>query len=192
VLYVGDARWPAQGVDRLIEAVGLAADAGEPLELTIVSGAGEGPPAPHPTWVHVQPGQGPQIHDLLPDVLMTVIPRRRGPYNDLALPIKLFEFLAYGRPLVVTDCVEQARVVREADCGLVVGDGVDELAEGLIGVGQSVPEVVDRWSDNAIAAAMQASWAHRARDVLGALLAEASPNRRERLASAMVEPEGGS
>ncbi|MCA1587835.1 MAG: glycosyltransferase [Chloroflexi bacterium] len=190
VLYVGDARWPAQGVDRLIEAVGLARAAGVALELTIVSDSGEERRATHPTWVHVRRAQGSQIHDLLPNVLMTVIPRPRGPYNDLALPIKLFEYLAYGRPLVVTDCVEQARIVRDTKCGLVVGDGADELAEGLTRVAQAEPDVVDRWSGNAIAAAARASWAYRARDVVEALLAEAPPARRERLASAVLEHEG--
>jgi glycosyltransferase involved in cell wall biosynthesis len=191
VLYVGAARWRAQGAARLIEAVGLAREAGVPLELTIVTDPGQEPQAPRPAWLHVRHAHGPQIHDLLPNVLATVIPRLRGPYNDLALPIKLFEYLAYGRPLVVTDCVEQARVVRDADCGLVVGDGVDDLADGLIRVGQAAPEVVDRWSENAIAAAERASWAHRARDVVEALLAEASPAQRERLASAVVEREAG-
>lgn len=184
VLYVGDARWPAQGVDRLIEAVGLARDAGAALELTIVSPPDKELGAAHATWLHVRRADGPQIDDLLPNVLTTVIPRLRGPYNDLALPIKLFEYLAYGRPVVVTDCVEQARIVRHADCGLVVDDGADELAEGLARVGQATPDVLDRWSDNAIAAAEGASWAHRARDIVEALLGD-------RLASAVLQREGG-
>ena len=190
ILYVGAARWPAQGVDRLIEAVGLARKAGAELELTIVTDPDQEPQGPRPAWLHVRRAHGSQIHELLPNVLATVIPRSRGAYNDLALPIKLFEYLAYGRPLVVTDCVEQARIVRDADCGLVVGDGAEELAEGLTRVRQATPEAVDRWSERAIAAAEGASWVHRARDVVEALRAAAPPGRRERLASAIASPEG--
>ncbi len=191
ILYVGAATWPAQGVGGLIEAVGLARSAGAQLELTIVTGPGEEPRGPRPAWLNLRRAQGAQIHELLPDVLATVIPRSRGVYNDLALPIKLFEYLAYGRPVVVTDCVEQARVVRDADCGLVVGDGADEIAAGLTSVGQASPRDLDRWSQNATRAAERASWAHRARDVLEALREAAPPARRARLASAIPRREGG-
>ena len=59
-------------------------------------------------------GEGDDHSRLLPHVLATVIPRPRGAYNDLAVPIKLYDYLAYGRPLLVTDCEVQARVVNDA------------------------------------------------------------------------------
>lgn len=170
LLYVGDARWPAQGVDRLVQAVGRVRDGGAAVELTVVSGPGQAPPAPHPKWLHLRRAAGLRIRRLLPGVVATVIPRPRGPYNDLALPIKLFEYLAYGRPVLVTDCIEQARVVREADCGLVVGDSVEELADGVTRVLQAPADVLDRWSNNAIAAARRASWATRAERIVAMLV----------------------
>ncbi|CAN5825254.1 hypothetical protein BH20CHL8_BH20CHL8_06370 [soil metagenome] len=166
VLYVGDARWPAQGVDRLIEAVGRARAGGAAVDLTVVSGPGQEPPRPHPAWLRVRRAEGARIHRLLPRVVATVIPRPRGPYNDLALPIKLFEYLAYGRPMLVTDCIEQARVVRDADCGLVVGDSVEELAAGITRVVTTSAGELDRWSGNASAAAVRASWAARAERIV--------------------------
>jgi len=111
-------------------------------------------------------GEGARIHRLLPRVVATVIPRPRGLYNDLALPIKLFEYLAYGRPMLVTDCIEQARVVRDADCGLVVGDSVEELAAGITRVVTTSAGELDRWSGNASAAAVRASWAARAERIV--------------------------
>ena len=59
-----------------------------------------------------------------------MIPRAPGAYNDLAIPIKLMEYLAYGRPLLVTDRTETARIVRAADAGIVVGDSPDEHGSG--------------------------------------------------------------
>ena len=44
-----------------------------------------------------------------------VIPRPRGHYNDLAVPLTLYAYLACGRPPLVTDCVKRARVVTDAD-----------------------------------------------------------------------------
>jgi glycosyltransferase involved in cell wall biosynthesis len=170
LLFVGDARLPAQGADRLIGAVAQARDRGVAVELEIVSRPGQEPPGTHPEWMHVRRAEGDAIHALLPEVLATVIPRPRGPYNDLSLPIKLFDYLSYGRPLLVTDCTEQARVVREADAGLVVHDDVDTLAGAIAGLASTPPEQLDAWSRNAHAAAREASWGKRATQIRDLLM----------------------
>ena len=108
ILYVGDARLPAHGADRLIAAVDIARRSGVDLELDVVSREGQDLGKPHPPWLQVHRAKGAGIHALLPDIVATAIPRPRSPYNDLALPIKLFDYLSYGRPLLVTDCTEQA------------------------------------------------------------------------------------
>jgi hypothetical protein len=162
ILFVGDARLPAQGADRLVSAVGIARERAAAVELEVVSRPDQGPPPPHPDWLHVRHAEGDDIHALLPDVLATVIPRPRGPYNDLALPIKLFDYLSYGRPLLVTDCVEQARVVRTADAGIVSGDDADALADGVMRLASAPAEQLDRWSRNAHAAARASAWSERA------------------------------
>jgi glycosyltransferase involved in cell wall biosynthesis len=169
LLFVGDARLPAHGADRLISAVEHARRDGVDAELEVVSRPGQEPPAPHPEWLHVRRAEGEEIHALLPDVLATVIPRPRGAYNDLALPIKLFDYLSYGRPLLVTDCVEQARVVREADAGIVSTDDPKALAAAIGRLASAPSEQLDRWSRNAHVAARAASWARRAEDVREAL-----------------------
>lgn len=169
ILYVGDARLPAHGGDRLISAVEIARGSGVDLELDVVSRPGQEPGAPHPPWLRVHRAEGPAIHELLPDVLAAVIPRPRNRYNDLALPIKLFDYLSYGRPLVVTDCSEQARVVTDADAGLVTGDDPGAIAEALVQVAAATPEQLARWSSHAKAAARAASWEDRARRIVDLL-----------------------
>ena len=163
LLFVGDARLPAQGADRLIAATERARNDGAAVELEIVSRPGQEPSAPHPDWLHVRRAEGPAIHALLPDVLATVIPRPRNAYNDLALPIKLFDYLSYGRPLLVTDCTEQACVVRDADAGIVTADETDALAEAIARLASAPAEALDAWSRNAHAAAHSAAWRERAR-----------------------------
>lgn len=169
LLFVGDARLPAHGADRLIAAVERARGDGVKVELEVVSRPGQEPPRPHPEWLHVRRAEGEEIHALLPGVLATVIPRPRGPYNDLALPIKLFDYLSYGRPLLVTDCEEQARVVRQADAGIVSNDAPQALAAAVARLASSSPADLDAWSSSAHAAARAASWTVRAtriRDLL--------------------------
>jgi hypothetical protein len=170
ILYVGDARLAANGVDRLISAVGTARGAGVDLELDVVSRPRQDPGPPHPPWLRVHHAEGPGIHELLPDVVATAIPRPRNGYNDLALPIKLFDYLSYGRPLLVTDCTEQARVVTDADAGLVTRDDPAAMAEALIRLATAPPDRLAAWSANAAAAARAASWEDRARTILDVLM----------------------
>jgi len=169
LLFVGDARLPAQGGDRLLSAVDVARSRGAAVDLAIVCRPGQEPPPPHPGWLRVTRAEGSEIVGLLPDVLATVIPRPRNAYNDLALPIKLFDYLAYGRPLLVTDCLEQARVVTDADAGLVTGDDVNALAEGMARIASASSDQLDRWSRAAHAAAREASWLRRAVEILDRL-----------------------
>jgi len=166
LLYVGDGRLPAQGADRLIHAVGLARDDGLSVSLTIVCRAGHEPPPPHPGWLRIARAEGGEIDELLPDIVATVIPRPRNAYNDLALPIKLFDYLAYGRPLLVTDCTEQAAVVNDAGAGIVMGDDPHAIAESIRQVVEAPQERQRAWYAAAHHAARAASWEHRARRIV--------------------------
>lgn len=169
LLVVGDARLAAHGVDRLIVAVERARADGVDVDVISIARPGQHPPPPHPPWLRLETGEADEIRALLPGVLATVIPRPRTAYNDLAVPIKLYDYLAYERPLLVTDCTEQARVVRDADAGLVVGGDVDALAAGVRRVATAPAADLDRWSANASAAARSGSWAERADRILAAL-----------------------
>lgn len=169
LLFVGDARLPAQGGDRLVAAVERARANGVAVELEVVCRPGQEPTEPHPDWLRVRRAEGTAIHALLPEVMAAVIPRPRGPYNDLALPIKLFDYLAYGRPLLVTDCLEQARVVRDADAGIVTDDSVDAMADSISRLAGSGDQL-DTWSRNAHGAARSAAWSVRAEEIRDVVL----------------------
>lgn len=169
LLFVGGMRYPVHGLDLVVGAVERVRAEGHDLRVICVSRPGEEPPEPRPAWLRVERGAGPEIHALLPEVLATIQPRHRSPYNDLAVPIKVMEYLSYGRPLVVTDCTEQARIVREADAGIVAADDVEAFAGGLRRMATASPDEIDRWSANATTAAERASWTARARDILEAL-----------------------
>lgn len=170
LLYVGAANLPSHGVDRLLAAVAMAREAGTQVELTVVAREGQDPPPPHPAWLRIERADQAAIPALLPDVSATVIPRPRSRYNDLALPIKLWDYLSYGRPLLVTDCVEQARVVADAEAGLVSGDSPAELAAAVGRLLAAAPAQRERWSSNAERAAVAASWRHRARRIVEVLV----------------------
>jgi glycosyltransferase involved in cell wall biosynthesis len=166
LLFVGGMRYPVHGADILFQAIERVRAEGIDVQLTCVSRPGEEPPVPHPAWLHVERGSGPQIHTLLPRVIASVTPRRRSPYNDIGVPVKVMEYLSYGRPLLVTDCTETAAIVASADAGLVVSDTSDGLAEGIRTLFGAEPHLLERYAAAARAAAREHSWERRAHDVL--------------------------
>jgi len=70
-------------------------------------------------------------------------------YNNLiGLPIKLFEYMACGLPVVASNFPEISSVVKEADCGILVDPtDVDEIADAIIYMLEH-PEEAEKMSEN--------------------------------------------
>ncbi|MEO8639138.1 MAG: glycosyltransferase [Chloroflexota bacterium] len=166
ILYVGSLAHEAGGGELLLDAMKLARARVHDLRLICVAPEGHGPPEPHPTWLELVRGGELEILGLLPRVLATVTPRLRTPYNDLAVPIKVLEYLGYGRPMIVTDATETAAIVEAAGCGVVVPATRDGLADGIAAVAQAAPAQLDQWGAAARQAAAANSWDMRAADIL--------------------------
>lgn len=60
-----------------------------------------------------------------------VIPHRKNPYMDSALPIKLFDAMAASRPVVVTNCSEMSRLVESEKCGISTNFDAESLSEAI-------------------------------------------------------------
>jgi glycosyltransferase involved in cell wall biosynthesis len=171
LLFVGDTRVAAQGGRLMLDAIEIARGRGADVGLLCVARPGGEPAEPHPAWLRVARASSDEIAGLLPSVVASVIPRAPGAYNDLALPIKLMEYLAYGRPLLVTDRTETAAVVRDAGAGLVCGDTPDAMADAIVELVAAGPARRAEWATAARRAAERHAWSHRAADVLAALKA---------------------
>lgn len=169
LLFVGHMRYPVHGLDLLVGAVERVREAGHDVGVICVSRPGEEPPEPRPGWMRVERGGADEIRGLLPGVIATIQPRHRSPYNDLAVPVKVLEYLAYGRPLIVTDCVEQAAIVRDAGAGVIAAPTPEALAAAIVEVVEAPAAQLERWSASATAAARANAWSVRARTVVTTL-----------------------
>jgi glycosyltransferase involved in cell wall biosynthesis len=179
ILYVGSMRQAVQGASILVEGIQRVRDQGRDVDLLCVVRPGEEPGRDVPSWVRIVRAEGAGIDRLLPEVLMSVIPRRVTPYNDLAVPIKLMDYLGYGRPVVVTATRETGRIVREAEAGVVVPDDAGGIARGIIAVLDADPDQRAAWARSARAAARANAWETRAGMILDALGVTASDQSRE-------------
>jgi glycosyltransferase involved in cell wall biosynthesis len=73
---------------------------------------------------------------LIAQSTVCLIPHLKSEHTETTVPNKIFDYMALGKPVVVSDCSPLARIVREADCGRVfrsgdVGDLGDQVLELL-------------------------------------------------------------
>jgi glycosyltransferase involved in cell wall biosynthesis len=62
-----------------------------------------------------------------------LVPHLRSPHTEATVPHKLFQYMAYGRPVLVSDCAPLARIVKETDAGAVFTAGdADSFAEAVL------------------------------------------------------------
>jgi glycosyltransferase involved in cell wall biosynthesis len=74
----------------------------------------------------------PGASDFLAGCSICAIPHIKSFYTDLATPIKLFDYMAAGRPVVSTNCEETAHIIGEERSGLVTDFSADSFSRGII------------------------------------------------------------
>ena len=117
-LYVGGLG-PLRGMEVMRAAFALVDVPGARLVL-----AGPGDPGDLPPGAE---SLGPIDHSRVPGLLAAArvawVPLQRHGNYDRAVPTKLVEAMAAGRPVVASDLGRMGAIVREAGCGLVVPPG---------------------------------------------------------------------
>lgn len=163
VVFVG-ALTPWSGIAACLEAT---IDPAWPAQLSLVV-AGDGPlrtnlgnaknvtylgPIPH----HAVPG-------LLAGSLAVLSPNNRT--RTAGSPLKLYEAMASGRPVIATDVSGQAEIVRAAACGVVVPVDAPASIAQAAAVCLEDPAVAERWGRNGRdEARARHDWSQRAADV---------------------------
>ena len=83
-------------------------------------------------WIEVATADYEDLSDTLRQATILTIPHPPGEYYDVALPVKLLDSIAAGRPLVVTPRHETKAIVERYELGIVTaGDAVEDLADAL-------------------------------------------------------------
>lgn len=164
ILYVGGYS-PMRGVDLLIEAFNLLRKKRKNAILKLISFN-----APHNLGKNGIVVKRNQFYSDMPRVYseshVCVIPHKKNPYMDAALPIKLFEAMAAARPLIVTNCYEMGKIVRNEKCGLVTEENARSLAESIdyLLSNDSLSQEMGEKGREAIE--KRHSWRHRAQEIM--------------------------
>lgn len=87
------------------------------------------------------------------DANIALVPHRRSAHTDATIPHKLFQYMALGRPVLVSDCAPLARIVTETGAGCVFASGdAAELAERVLEM--SAPQAAARMAEAGRAAVL--------------------------------------
>src|SRR5688572_29340405 len=127
-------------------------------------------------WIEISTADYDELSVALRQATILTIPHPPGEYHDIALPVKLLDSMAAGRPLVVTPRTEVRAVVERHRAGLVTaGDTIDDLAGALLGVLEDQSAARRMGAAARLAAEQHYDWS-----VVG-----------ERIADMVIEREGG-
>lgn len=124
-----------QGVDNLLY---LASRSGRGFRLRVI-GFGDEDRSIEERFVSLSGGQVERIRKtdqkglipLLAEADLLLIPRERNGATEVAMPTKFAEYLALGRPVLLTRVGEPAALVEKHRCGIVVESGGEALAGGI-------------------------------------------------------------
>lgn len=120
------------GTHMLLEAFELLNSGKEKLPLLIVCRGNEWQALESPyksrPWLTVSHTFGEGLKSVYERADVGIIPIRRDKYMDFALPVKLFEYLSYGLPVIATRCAETEAFISRYGCGALCGDSARELA----------------------------------------------------------------
>jgi glycosyltransferase involved in cell wall biosynthesis len=169
-----------RGGDLLIEACALAREQVPRLTLRLALGnvTGRGylselmeAHADTP-WLRFERVDYRGLPEFLRGIHTGVVPHRQSGYLDLALPIKLFDYMAAGRPVVVTRCRAMAKLVEAEEVGLVSDFTAADLASALVRLLTDRP-LADRLGENGRRMVEQRhSWSHTQDNVIAAVRRE--------------------
>jgi len=133
---------PGRGLELLIEACrrlrSTVPDLRLQLWLAATGGSGEAyinelrASVEAEPWVRIGSAPYEQLGEALSQATVLAMSLPPSEYSDVALPVKLFDSAAAGRPIVVTPRTETAAVIKRFDIGVVApGDDADSLAEAF-------------------------------------------------------------
>jgi glycosyltransferase involved in cell wall biosynthesis len=106
--------------------------------------------------------------EFLSSLFVFVIPRIKNKYLELASPSKLFDAMASGRPVVVTNLKEQAKILRDEKCGLICDFTPKDMAEKILFLLRNPDKAKEMGKRGRIAAEERHNWDVRVKEILNA------------------------
>lgn len=108
---------------------------------------------------------GKELEKLYALADFALIPVLKTSYNNIGLPIKLYEYLSNELPIVATNCFEIQRVIQQNKIGIVVEDDVSSFSAGIEKM-IADEELYHELIENCVKAKMENTWEKRAEKIV--------------------------
>lgn len=122
-------------------------------------------------WLTVAHASGDeQLRPFYEAADIALYPSKKDRYMDFCMPVKLFEYLSRGLPVVATNCRETARFVTENGFGVVSDGTPEDYAQKIAGLFDD-PQKLRQFHENAVSALKSKNlWPHRAKQAADEIL----------------------
>ena len=117
-------------------------------------------------WLKIYHASGDdQLRPIYEKADVGILPLKRDFYMDFAIPVKTFEYMGYGLPLISTDCVETKRIIDRYECGITCKDDAESLANAIEAFYQD-PNRIKVYQRNVMRAMQENKWTDRTKKVI--------------------------
>jgi glycosyltransferase involved in cell wall biosynthesis len=124
---------PRSGFDLLLAAMEIVRGSHPDARLRIVARSADGERAAQlPKWVEVTAGGRASIADALAQARVCVLPLPVNDYTNLAVAVRLFDLMAWGKPIVATDTRETRALLAASGAGTVAAESPEAMAASIL------------------------------------------------------------
>lgn len=83
-------------------------------------------------WLNIFHLSGKELNEIYNKSDYAIIPLRNIEYHSFCMPVKLFEYVSYEKPILTTCCKYIAEFVRNYDIGEIVEDNEEDMTKGIL------------------------------------------------------------
>lgn len=116
-------------------------------------------------WLRVIHASGKELASIYSKSDVALFPRQSDKYIDIAMPVKLFEYFSFGKPVIATKRIEPMKFIMENNCGLICNDDYKSIAK-TIECFYRDEELQIRLKENVKKTAKNNQWVNRANKVM--------------------------
>ncbi|MCA6075224.1 glycosyltransferase family 4 protein [Fulvivirga sedimenti] len=173
ILYMGDTGL-RRGTDTAILAIELLKDSIQNVKLILVGSNTEDAELREivrkknlEPYVHFAGWQDVSLFPSYVEIAdVCLSPLKRNRHHDTTFANKIFQYMAGGKPLVVSDCPPQVRVVENSGCGLVhQAESRNSLAESIFYIHEHPEESLEMGERGRRAVMEQWNWNHTSNEL---------------------------
>ena len=85
-----------------------------------------------PEWLIIEHKSGEELKQLYAHADLAIFPRQNDEYINVAMPVKLFEYISFGKPVITTKRTAPRRFIESEKCGIVCDDSGESIGRAIL------------------------------------------------------------